>query len=112
MFRDKDEALARLEEELLEEELPEEELAEDEAEFFEEPSGDTSEYHNFANNYGKKIKAYNNDTTDTDLDAFSEEVYHAPTRRPMRLLLVAMLLLFGIFCVLAWWFLRYRGIIG
>lgn len=111
MFRDRKEELARLEEELLEEEIPEIEEEEEEEEFFEEPSGDTSAYHNFANNYGN-VHAYNSDTTDVDLEEFSQEVQEPAQPRQTGLLLVAMLLLFGIFCVLGWWFLRYRGIIG
>ena len=114
MFRDKEEELARLEEELLEEEIPEEELLEEEEEeiFYEEPSGDTAEYHNFANDYGH-VHAYNADTADVDLEEYSDEVYHEPpASRQTGLLLVVMLLLFGIFCIVGWWFLRYRGIIG
>lgn len=109
MFRDKDEALARLEEELLEDE-PAQETAGEEPEFLEEPDGDTDEYKNFANDYGN-VKIYNADTSDLDLTEFSEEVYEPTAKKQPNLLLVAFLLLVGIFLVLAWWAIRYMGVL-
>ena len=109
MFRDKDEALARLEEELLEDE-PAQESAKEEPAFLEEPSGDTDEYKNFANDYGNVI-LYNADTSDLDLEEFSEEVYEPTMKKRPNLLLVAFLLLVGIFLVLAWWFIRFMGVL-
>lgn len=110
MFRDKDEALARLEEELLEEDAPtpEEPEAEEEETFLEAPSGDTAEYKNFANNYN----AYNADHTDLDLEEFSEEIYASSAPRHAGLLATVFLLLAGILLVLGWWLLRYLGVIG
>ena len=98
MFRDQEEALARLEEELLEEATPEEE----------EDAGEEEEYEDFA----EDVPVYNADHTDLDLDAFSEEVYAPAARKTNRTLAFIFLLLCGIFCVLAWWILRYKGVIG
>lgn len=109
MFRDKEEALARLEEELLEDEPPEK-TAEEEPDFLEAPSGDTDEYKNFANDYGN-VNIYNADTSDLDLAEFSEEVYAPAEKKQPNLLLVAFLLLVGIFLVLAWWAVRYMGVL-
>lgn len=104
MFRDKDEELARLEEELLEKEEPEEEeeLAP------EDPDEESEAYVNYANNY----KAYNADKADLDLEEFSEEVYTPTPHRHMGLLTAIMLLLAGILLVLGWWLVRYMGVIG
>ena len=99
MFRDKDEALARLTEELLEEDRPQPEAAED---ITEEAEEDFEEF---------PVRAYNGDTADVDLYAFSEEVYDSTMRKKSRLLVWFFLLLCGIFCVLAWWVLRYKGVI-
>ena len=107
MFRDKDEALARLEEELLEEEP---ETTAKEQSLLEEPSGDTKEYKNFANDYGN-ANIYNADTSDLDLEEFSEEVYEPIEKKRPNLLVVAFLLLAGIFLVLAWWVIRYMGVL-
>ena len=114
MFRDKEEELARLEElleeveELLDEteELPQEE----EPEFLEEPSGDTKEYKNFANDYGK-VNIYNTDTTDLDLEEYAEEVYDPTEPKNTGLLVTAALLLVGIFLVLGWWAIRFLGVL-
>lgn len=110
MFRDKDEELARLEEELLEEEKKEVLHEEEEPEFLEEPSGDTDEYKNFANSYGN-INVYNADTADLDLEEYAETVYESTPQRHTRLLVLATLLLTGIFLVLVWWFIRYMGVL-
>lgn len=96
MFRDKDEALARLEEELLEEDTPREDEPEEE------------EYESYSND----VPIYNTDRADLDLEAFSEEVYDPTTGKKSRVLIWLFLLLCGIFCVLAWWVLRYKGVIG
>lgn len=98
MFRDKEEALARLEEELLAEARPEEE----------EDAGEEEEYEAFA----EEVTIYNADHADLDLDAFSDEVYAPSAQKASRVLVWIFLLLCGIFCVLAWWVLRYKGVIG
>ena len=110
MFRDKEEALSRLEEELLEEDSVPEETPEEEPDFLEEPSGDTNEYKNFANDYGS-VKIYNADSSDLDLEEFSEEVYEPTMPKRTNLLLIAFLLLVGIFLVLGWWVIRYLGVL-
>ena len=87
MHRDTEEALQRLEQELLAED-PEETVEdpeieeEDYGEVLEEPgSEETVVYRNFSNNYGADLrnyatgyKAYNSDTLDTDLEDFSHQV--------------------------------------
>ena len=95
MFRDKDEALARLEEELLEEDAPQEEVPEEEEEEYEELD----------------VPIYNADRADLDLEAFSQEVYDPTTGKRSRALVWLFFLLCGIFCVLAWYILRYKGVI-
>lgn len=94
MFRDAQEELERLQAQLLEEtqvvptieEKQEEEeyLLEDIIdEFLEDtaPGESPAVYQNFSNDYGRQLrnfatgyKAYNTDSTDTDLESFSEEV--------------------------------------
>lgn len=110
MFRDKEEELARLEE-LLEEDASKEEAPEedDETDFLEAPSGDTSEYRNFANDYGN-INAYNSDNTDVDLASFSDEVYTPTEQKNTGLLIAAAALLGGILLVLIWWAIRFVGV--
>ncbi len=84
MFRDKDEALQRLEDEL---------LAPDAA-------ADAP-----------RVRAYNPDPVDVELDAFSEDVYAPAPGGHRGLTVLLFLLLCGIFCILAWWLLRYKGVI-
>ena len=92
MHKDTEEALQRLEQELLEEETEEQEIEElsdepefegmDYGEFPEEPEEEeVLVYRNFSNGYGKNLrnfatgyKAYNSDTLDTDLEEFSRQV--------------------------------------
>lgn len=92
MFRDTQEELERLQAQLLEE-TEEEENTSEEAAFLDEEDFDTllydtdqgenpRVYENYSNDYGSSLrnfatgyKAYNSDRTDTDLDAFSENVF-------------------------------------
>ncbi len=121
MFRDKKEELRRLEAELLreaqaeeedtrlEEELEEaEELLDDPCDYGEE-SEET--YYNYSNRYGR-VKAYNSDRTDENLDSFSDRVY-APRRdkRIGRLAALAACLLAGIVVMLGWCVLKIKGIL-
>ena len=114
MFRDKEEELARLEELLEEvedlldetEDLPQEE----EIDFLEEPSGDTKEYKNFANDYGK-VTVYNADKADLDLEEYGDEVYEPKEKKNTDLLVTAALLLVGILLVLSWWAIRFLGVL-
>lgn len=124
MFRDAKEELERLESELLaeEDETPEEELLPEET--LDELLQDTRAaqsggvYSNFSNGYGRNLrnyasgyKAYNSDKCDEDLDTYSEAV-----RAPMRSgltgwVVLALLLLAGIFAVLIWYLVRYGGML-
>jgi len=116
MFRDTKKELARLEDALLAEEVQEE----SEEEFLEEePGEDPRVYVNYANDYGRNLrnyasgyKAYNTDTTDTDLESFSEEVYESKKENLRGLWITALVLLIAIFGVLAWAFLRFGGVLG
>lgn len=84
MFRDQNEELRRLEEQLLAEEEEEEYLEDDAIDTFLEETqpGDAPRvYQNFSNDYGKNLrnyatgyKAYNTDRTDVDPDEISREV--------------------------------------
>ena len=135
MFKDTDEALARLEAELLREEeetevLPEEEEYEYEEDFEEEadlpeeydiddtrPADGPVIYQNYSNNYGKNLRnfasgyrAYNSDITDEDLDVYSEDVLQTePEKSNTPLILVVCLLLLGIVAVLLLWMFLLRG---
>ena len=112
MFKDTRKELQRLEAELLQEEAAEQEEQEQDA-LLDDPDDfgeDTPEiYQNYSNHYGR-IKAYNTDVTDEDLEEYSEEVYR-PRKRTDLLVLsaIAMALVAGILCVLAYWALRLWG---
>jgi len=73
MFRDREKALQELQKQLLEEEeetrpeeAPEEDCDDLPQEVYEE--------------YTQDVRAYNSDRADTDLDSYSEDVYHQPKR--------------------------------
>ena len=100
MFRDKDEELARLEEELLEKDTPQEVSEED-------SDDEEEEYESFDG----RLRAYNGDAADVDLEDFSDAVYTPTHNRHTGLFALLFLLLCGIFCVLAWWILRYKGVL-
>lgn len=119
MFKDKKEELRRLEEELLleaqleeEEAILEAELEEAEALLDDESDyGEESEetYYNYSNRYGK-VRVYNNDTTDEDLDAYSDSVYESKKDKGLGgLLLLAVALLVAIVFVLGLFVLRFKG---
>ena len=104
MFKDKEEELKRLSQILQDEEDEAEE-----PELMEEPPEKEEPviYHNYANQYGR-IRIYNNDTADTDLEEYSDEVYE-PKKKTSLLVLtaIALALAAGIMGVLAWWAARY-----
>ena len=125
MFRDAKEELERLESELLAEEevesqeeklLPEETLDELLQDTRAVQSGGV--YSNFSNGYGRNLRnyasgyqAYNSDKCDEDLDTFSEAV-RAPKRSGLTgWVVLALLLLAGIFAVLIWYLVQYGGIL-
>lgn len=131
MFRDRQEELDRLQEQLLEEEEPEEVLeSEDEDGYLDEEElnmlldgNDQGEnprvYQNYSNDYGRNLrnyatgyKAYNADKTDEDMDSYSQAVLEPKKDRGITALLLLMLgLLCGIAAVLGWIFLRVKGLI-
>ena len=128
MFRDTQEELKRLEEQLLAEEPPKQEpaldqetrviripeeqellLPEEAAE--EEPEPD--DYQPRRKKKGRYIgryEAYNSDRTDTELPKYSEEV-RQPKGDPVvfGLSVLALILMAAILGVLIWWFVRFRG---
>lgn len=129
MFRDTQQALKQLEQQLLlEDETPLEETTGDlsqqeldsmekllssgservvqaEADEYEAVREASGKLRNYANGY----KAYNSDITDTNLNHYSEEVRNPRKKKDTLLLFVIiLLLLLGILCVLAWWLVRFR----
>ena len=128
MFRDASEELQRLQAELLAEEEPAElppEEPEEEEEIFEEyddtrPAGDPEVFQNYSNDYGKNLRnyasgyrAYNTDTTDEDLEEYSESVREGKTSRGGCLLaLIAIVLALAIVGLVACAYLYTRGYIG
>jgi len=129
MFRDKEEELQRLQQELLEQEEPEElpEEAEndetllDEAELDEllkdtRPSEDTVVYQNYSNDYGHQLrnyatgyKAYNTDNVDVDPEELSQQL-EQPARNT-GLLVTAGVLAAAVCAVACYLLLRYWGIL-
>ena len=120
MFRDKEEELQRLQEQLLEEE-PE---AEEEFDFAEEMAvlpddeemADDGVYQNYSNDYGRQLrnfatgyKAYNADKTDTDMDRFSESVRNAKTGPGLGWLL-PLLVALGVLGAALWLYLKGGGL--
>lgn len=111
MFKDQKEALRRLEAELLNEEYKtlDEEL--DEAyELLGEPREDAEYlYRNFSNGYGRENAVSDSVDTDTeDYDEDEEELLPQTGKSSLRgLIITAMVLLAAIFCVLAFWAVRY-----
>ena len=113
MCKDRNQELQRLEQALLEEEeedlLSEEtlnELLEDVA-----PAKNSVPYQNYSNDYGQPYTAYNSDTTDTDLEEYSEEVLSADKPSYTGLIVLACLLAIGILGMVIYLMLRYGGIL-
>lgn len=101
MFRDTQEELQRIQQQLLDEDIPEtdEALLEDIADLVDdvqegyEPDG-----------------FYNNDYTDLDPEQLSQELlYEEPRENLKGLVVAAVLLTLGIVAVLGWWILRLMG---
>ena len=118
MFRDTQEELERLQEQLLQEEeaadsleqLPEE--ADFEALLYDADQGQTpSVYQNYSNDYGKSLRnfasgyqAYNTDKTDTDMDQYSQQVQQDTTGIPwwiwpVLILMASMVIAIGCMCL-------------
>ena len=101
MFRDTQEELQRIQQQLLDEDIPEtdEELLEDIADLVD----DVQEGY-------EPDDFYNNDYTDLDPQALSEELlYEEPKENLKGLVVAAVLLTLGIVAVLGWWILRLMG---
>ena len=90
MFRDREKALQELQKQLLEDEsedLPEEEWDEEDPEKGwdeedpEEEWDDAELPQEVYDDYARNVHVYNTDTTDTDLDEYSEEIYAEPRKR-------------------------------
>ena len=104
MFRDKEQELERLNRQLLEEE------EEDEDEEYDEEDDEEYDEENEAQEDLQDYNAYNSDTADVDLDAYSDEVYTAPRRgcgcAALAILLTSLVLLF-----LAYLLAKHGGIL-
>ncbi|MBO5317657.1 MAG: hypothetical protein J6A74_04370 [Oscillospiraceae bacterium] len=101
MFRDTNEELRRLEQELLREETVQQEA--DEA-----PSAEAEEDYV---NYQVLCPVYNTDRTDVDMEEYSHTV-REPEKSLTGWIVLAFLLMTGIVCVLGYWLLRYLGVLG
>lgn len=104
MFRDREEELDRLEAALLESEEEEACASEEEEELPEDEEYEEA--------YLPDFDAYNNDTTDEDLEEFSEAVYEGRKRSPLGALAVLLVLLCAVLLALAWWLLKTGGFLG
>ena len=117
MFQDKNEELRRLEALLQEEEEDElllaqesdDEPAEDAdlPDFLLEPEEDAVD--RFFIDHTRPFQAYNADKTDTDLEAFSEEVWEGKPERSSPLVALACVLATGVLLVVLYLLLRYGG---
>ena len=102
MFKDTDEALARLEAELFMEEAPQEESLP------EEPLEDIADYEQHSSSFD----AYNTDDTDEDLDDYSEDVLQDRSDGSTTyLILIICFLSLGIVAILLLWMLWFRGVL-
>jgi hypothetical protein len=101
MFRDRQEELQRIQQQLLDEDIPEtdEALLEDIADLVD----DVQEGY-------EPDDFYNNDYTDLDPEQLSEELlYEEPRENLKGLVVAAVLLTLGIVAVLGWWIVRLMG---
>lgn len=99
MFRDREKELERLSRQLLEEETEEYEEEEDEADEYEEDDYDEDE-----------PVIYNTDTTDVDLEEYSEAVYEEP-RRSWGLVAAVLLLTAAALLFLAYLLAKRGGLL-
>ncbi len=98
MFRDREKALEKLQEQLLEEEqaLQEEASAEDDETVYDDAVQD--------------VRAYNADTTDADLNDYSHTVYDAPRHRGGCILWFALLTA-GVLLAISWFLAKQGGLL-
>ena len=128
MFRDKEEELERLQQELLEQEEPEEQpadTADAEEDLLDEQvlddllkdtraAGDRVAYQNFSNGYGrsmpepvKSYKAYNTDKLDVDPQELSDRLEQTQSNKGLLIAVgVLAVAVLGVACYLL---LKYRG---
>ena len=124
MFRDEEEELRRLEQELLAEEEPQEqeEYLDDETidALLDDPQpGDSPKvYQNFSNGYGKNLrnyasgyKAYNADRTDTRPEELSEQVLSEDKTGLGWLLALLIVLLGALVAAIVYLFLQLGGMV-
>lgn len=129
MYRDREEELKRLQEQLLEDEEPTEEQNAEEEELLDEETleilmrdyqqpQNTRVYQNFSNDYGKKLRnyasgyqAYNSDKTDTELDSYSEAVREPKEPAGLLWLVIVLLALMGVVAgVILWMYIKLGGV--
>lgn len=92
MHKDTEKALQRLEKALLAEETQEIDI----------PKAVTK----------RRVRAYNTDRTDTDLESYSDSVRERQmTPGAFLMIAIALLLIAAVFAVLAWMVIRLRGIL-
>jgi hypothetical protein len=115
MFKDTDDALRRIESQLLAEEeesiAEPEEYLEDEALLLDDPDdfGEApAQYENFSNRYGR-VRAFNSDDADLELEEYSDRVQRGKGGGLLKLMLTAAVLLVAIAALLAWWVIRLKG---
>ena len=111
MFQDKNEELQRLEALLLEEEEDDALLAEKTELSALPPEPAEDEVDRFFLEHTRPFRAYNADTTDTDLDAFSEEVWEGKPERLSGLVAVTCGLATAVLLVVLYLLLRYGGLL-
>ena len=109
MFRDREKALEELQRQLLEEE--DEELpAEDEEDELTEEDEDDDLPQEVHSQYTENVHAYNSDTTDTDLEEYSDTVYDPPRRRT-GCVLWFVLLTAAVLLILSWFLAKEGGLL-
>lgn len=101
MFRDREKALQELQRQLLQEE------EEDRSEETQQENDLPQEVYD---DYAADVHAYNSDTTDTDLDSYSDAVYEQPRRRT-GCVLWFILLTAAVLLVLSYFLARQGGLL-
>ncbi len=111
MFKDRDNALKRMEQALLEEET--QALPEIDEEDWEKPWEDDSfyDFEEAQTPYVGKYEAYNSDVSDEDLDDYSRQVEGSSSGGSLlKLALTALGLMAAILAVMAYWVFRFLGV--
>ena len=96
MFQDREKALKELQKQLLDVEDPQPQEEDLPQEIYDE--------------YALDVHAYNTDTADTDLDAYSDDVFETPPRKGS-LVLWFVLLTAAILLALAWFMAKAGGLL-